>query len=419
MGSVLLTVVSLALGIALLLGVERMRHEAQDGFTNTISGTDIIVGARSGSVSLLLSSVFHIGHVTDNVSWVTYEKIERNPQVAWTIPLSLGDSHKGYAVLGTRNVYFEHYKYGQKQSLEFADGRPFEGIYDAVLGSEVASKLGYGVGQEIVIAHGSGEFSFVEHSEDPFTVVGVLKPTGTPVDQTVHVMLEGIEAIHVDFHDGGQVPQKEMKGDPMAGSLDAFEAVLSETEEVDYTPTSITAFLVGMHSRADAVMLQRAINEHPAEALTGVLPGVALAELWQVVDVIEGVLFVISLLVLGISLSCMFNALMMGIKERRREMAIMRSVGARPRHIVMLVLGEAVVVTAGAIGLGLTLLYVMLFFVRGIVQEQFGILLDMGAPSISECGMLGIVFAAGIVTALFPAWRCYRSSLADGLLIKL
>ena len=423
MGSVMITVVSLALGLALLLGVERIRNEARYGFTNTISETDLIVGARSGSVSLLLSSIFHIGNVTDNVSWETYQKIERNPQVAWTIPLSLGDSHKGYTVLGTNNAYFEHYKYGQKRMLALAEGKVIADTYDAVLGAEVAESLGYSIGQQIVLAHGSGELSFVEHTENPFTVVGVLKRTGTPIDQTVHVSLEGIEAIHLDFNNGeGHVHHagcNHASHQKEASSIDAFDALLASDEEVDLTPTEITAFLVGMKSRSDAVMLQRAINVHDGEALTAVLPGVALTELWQVVGVVEKILFVVSVLVLFVSLASMFGALMMSIKERRREIAILRSVGARPRHIVSLVLGEAMLVTLAAIVLGAVLLYAALFALRPVIQERVGMWIEITPPTSTEWAMLGIIFCSGVVIALLPAWRCYRSSLSDGLTIKL
>ena len=421
LGSVVLTVCSLALGIALLLGVERIRNEAKDGFTNTISGTDLIVGARSGSISLLLTSIFHIGHVTDNVSWETFQKVDRNPQVAWTIPLSLGDSHKGFPVLGTSNSYFKHYRYGSKQALSFSKGGIFSGLYDAVLGAEVAEKLGYVIGQDIVVAHGSGAISFVEHSENPFKVVGVLKPTGTPVDQTVHVMLEGIEAIHKNFDAGIEVHESSnYSSQNKATSLDDFETLLTEQQgEPDFTPTEITAFLVGMKSRADAVMLKSAINEHSAEALTGVIPGVALAELWQVVSFVEKVLFIISLLVLAISLSGLFTMLMLSFRERRREMAILRSLGARPWHIVTLVLGESVVVSGMAIILGVAVVSLFVMLLRPYVQSHFGIVLEHSILSGTELMMLGGVFCAGVLTALFPAWSCYRSSLSDGLTIKL
>ena len=420
LGSVMLTVGSMAIGVALLLGVERIRHEAKVGFTNTISGTDLIVGARTGSVSLLLNSIFHIGYATDNVSWGTYQRVEQNPQVAWTIPLSLGDSHEGYAVLGTTNAYFQHYRYGAKQSLRFAEGGAFSGTYDAVLGAEVAKKLGYRVGQEVVIAHGSGAVSFVKHSENPFTVVGVLQTTGTPVDQTVHVRLEGIEAIHQNF-DGGHVHHEGCThpSHRQPASLDAFEAALTEQEETDFTPTEITAFLVGMHSRADAVMLQSAVNQHQAEALTAVLPGVALAELWQVVAVVERVLLVISLLVLGVSLSALFTTLVLGFNERRREMAILRSVGARPRHLLGMVVGEAALVSGMAIVIGLLLVSSSMFVLQPILQEALGILVQPSWPSFGEWLILLAVFCAGVLTAVYPAWRCYQNSLSDGLTVKL
>ena len=410
---VILTIVSLALGVALLLGVEKVRNEAKDGFTNTISGTDIIVGARSGSLSLLLTSVFHIGYVSDNVSWETFKKIERNPQVAWTIPLSLGDTHKGFAVLGTSNAYFDHYRYGNKQNLGFSQGGKLEGLYHAVIGSEVAKKLGYEIGQKIIISHGSGEISFLEHDDDPFTVVGILKPTGTPVDQTVHVSLEGIEAVHINMH-GGSTKKTDMP------SMDSFDALLEAKEEApDYTPKSITAFLVGMKSRPDALALQRAINQHPAEALTGVLPGIALSELWQVVGVIENILLGISALVLAVSFSNMFAMLMMNVRERKREMAILRSVGARPHQLVGLVVSEAAIICLSAITLAIVILGIGIATLSPLIQSEFGISLGFSTLGFAEATILTGTLGFGLIISLIPAWRSYRSSLADGLSIKL
>ena len=152
---------------------------------------------RAGATAPLF--VFRIGNATNNISWQSYQEIARNPNIQWTIPISLGDSHKGYRVLGTNVDYFKHFRYSGKRRLEMAKGRIFEGIYDAVLGAEVAEKLGYGLNDEIILAHGAGKVSFIQHADKPFKVVGILKRTGTPVDQTIHVRLEGIEAIHIDW----------------------------------------------------------------------------------------------------------------------------------------------------------------------------------------------------------------------------
>jgi putative ABC transport system permease protein len=423
--TVTLTVISLALGVALLLGVERIRHQARISFTNTISGTDLIVGARSGSVSLLLSSVFRIGNPTQNISWDTYEKIADNPQVAWTIPISLGDSHRGYRVLGTTNDYFTHYRYADKRNLSLSEGEILKDTFDAVLGAEVAASLGYRLDDDIVLAHGAGDVCFVDHADKPFRVTGILKPTGTPVDRTVHVLLAGMEAIHADWtgsfdvhddegHDHGHA--HEHHDDALAD----IEALLAgDAGEDSLEPTEITAFLVGMKSRADGVMLQRAINTYREEPLSAVLPGVALQELWSVIGVAEKTLLVVSAFVVAVSLAGMLSMLMTSLNERRREMAILRSVGARPIHIVTLVAGEAVAVTVVAIVVGVGLLYGLLLVAQPIIQAKMGLFLEVSAFSAGEALLLCLVLAVGLIVGLLPAWRCYRSSLSDGLTVKI
>jgi putative ABC transport system permease protein len=425
--TVSLTVTSLALGVALLLGVERMRQEAKTGFTNTISGTDLIVGARTGQVSLLLSSVFRIGSPSQNISWETYQKIADNPKIAWTIPISLGDSHRGYRVVGTSVDYFEHYRYADKRRLEIAAGDEFSDPSDAVLGAEVAHRLGYRLGDEIVVAHGAGEVSFVEHADRPFRVCGILKATGTPVDRAVHVSLAGIEWMHegwdCDGHDhsncdhghGGHASESGAGG---MARLAEIEALLAGEDEDPLQPGQITAFLVGMHSRADAVFLQRAINTYDGEALSAVMPGPALQELWQVVGVVEKTLLVISVFVVAVSLAGMLSALMTSLNERRREMAILRSVGARPAHIVTLVVGEAVAITILACAVGTAVLYALIVLARPIVLEKAGLQLGISVLSGRELLLIAAVLTIGLFVGLVPALRCYRNSLTDGLTVR-
>ena len=152
----LLTVLAIAVSIALLLGVEKVRTGARQSFADTISGTDLIVGARSGSINLLLYSVFRIGNATNNITWASYQDIAARPEIAWIVPLSLGDSHRGFRVLGTTPDYFKHYKYRRAHGLTFAAGKPFADLFDAVIGADVAAALGYKVGDPIVVAHGLG-----------------------------------------------------------------------------------------------------------------------------------------------------------------------------------------------------------------------------------------------------------------------
>ena len=202
-----LTVLGVALSVAMLLGVEKLRRDARDAFANTISGTDLIVGARSGAVQLLLYSVFRIGNATNNISYESYQDITQHPKVKWTVPISLGDSHRGFRVMGTSHAYFEHYRYARREPLRFSSGQPFDDVFDAVIGAEVAERLGYQLGDSIIVAHGAGAISLVEHDDKPFRVAGILEPTNTPVDRTVHVSLEGIEAMHADWRSGAKVPR--------------------------------------------------------------------------------------------------------------------------------------------------------------------------------------------------------------------
>ena len=400
-----LTIFSISLSIMLLLGVERLRNDARESFTNTISGTDLIVGARSGPVQLLLYSVFRIGNPTNNISWKSYEDIRSQQLVAWTIPLSLGDSHQGFRVLGTDLNYFRHYRYTGDRGIEFSEGAPFAGVYDAVIGADVAEELNYRISQEIVLAHGTGKVSFVKHDDKPFRVVGILQRTGTPIDRTVHVSLEGIEAIHVGWNNGSPTSASQIHAD--------------NARQMDLQPTTLTAVLVGLKSRITAFRMQRLINDYPEEPLLAVLPGVALQELWDTMAIGQDALFAISILVVLVGISGMATAILTSLNERRREMAVLRSVGAQPWHVFVLFVGESGAIMAISALIGMAVLYIVQWIARPIIQTQLGLFLPINPPSSHELLLLAAAFGAGLLVGLIPAYRAYRYSLADGMTIRL
>ena len=235
-----LAVLAIAMSVALILTVEKVRRDVRLGFTQTISGTDLIVGARSGAVQLLLYSVFRIGNATNNISWTTVEDIEKREAIKWTIPLSLGDSHKGFRVLGTTMAYFEHYRFGNDRSLTLAEGKPFEDVFDVVIGSEVARQLDYKLGDSVVVAHGTGKVALVAHENQPFRISGILEPTGTPVDSTLHVSLEGIEAMHVDWQNGMAVPGAGTSADAGAPNGSSAESRHCAADWLAFTQCSIS-----------------------------------------------------------------------------------------------------------------------------------------------------------------------------------
>ncbi|MDH1065596.1 ABC transporter permease [Pseudomonas sp. GD03985] len=402
----LLTVFAIALSVCLLLAVERVRTEARASFASTISGTDLIVGARSGSVNLLLYSVFRIGNATNNIRWDSFETLSRHPQVKWAIPLSLGDSHRGYRVLGTDAGYFEHYRYGRGQGLRLAEGKPFADLFEVVLGAEVAEALKYKLGDSIVLAHGVAAVSLTQHDDKPFRVVGVLARTGTPVDRTLHISLEGMEALHVDWQNGM----------PARGNA---RVSAEQARDMHLQPKAITAVLLGLKSKVATFAVQRQVNEYRGEPLLAILPGVALQELWSLMGTAEKALFVVSLFVVLTGLIGMLTAILTSLNERRREMAILRSVGARPWHIAGLLVMEALVLALAGAALGLGLLYAGIAASQGWVQAQYGLYLPLALPSPYEWGLLGAILAAALLMGAVPAWRAYRQSLADGLSIRL
>ena len=397
-----MTILAIALSVALFLGVEKVRTGARASFADTISGTDLIVGARSGSVQLLLYSVFRIGNATNNVTWESYRDIAARPEVDWIVPISLGDSHRQFRVMGTTSEFFDRYQYRGGRALEFAAGGGLNDLYDTVIGADVATTLGYAVGDPIVIAHGLA--SFTEHKDQPFRVAGVLAKTGTPVDRTVIVSMEAIEAIHVDWRSGAKIP----------GQTTPVEVI----RQMDLTPTAITAALVGVKSRLQIFQLQRWINEFPEEPLLAVLPGVALQELWQIVGVAEAALIGVSAMVVVTALIGMMATIFSSLNERRREMAIFRAMGARPATILGLLVLEAALMAAIGAAMGAALLYAGLAIARPAVDAAFGLWLPIEPPSRREAlVLLGVVGAATLVS-LLPALRAYRLSLADGMMVR-
>lgn len=390
----LLTVMSIAVSVALLSAVERVRTDAQTSFSNTISGTDLIIGARSGELNLLLYSVFRIGSPTNSISWASYEEIANRREVAWTIPLSLGDAHRGYRVVGTNADYFTHYRYADQRPLEFADGEGFTVATDAVIGAEVAAALEYSVGESIVVSHGLGNVSFVTHDDSPFSVSGILAPTGTPVDRSVHVSLQGIDLMH-----GVDVPGHDVN-------------------EGGYAPQEITAALVGLKSRVAIFTLQRFINEFEPEPLMAVIPGVALQQLWGLIGVAEVALFGVSAMVVLAGVLGLLTTLLVSLNERRREMAVLRSVGARPAHVFVLLVTEAAILgLAGGLS-GLALVQLAIIAAQQWAQTEVGIQLGVGFRPFDLYILAGIVVIA-VATSCIPAWRAYRNSLADGLTVRL
>lgn len=384
-GSAVLTLLAVAISVFSVTAVEHLRHQAKAGFAQTVSGVDLIVGARGGDINLLLYSVFYIGNASRNISYQSFEKIRDARDVKWAIPLSMGDSHRGFRVVGTHADLFKHFRYGQKQPLIFTAGQSFNNAHSVVLGAAVAQKLNYQLGDQITIAHGLGRQSFQQHDQYPFSVVGILKTTGTPVDQAIYVSLAGLEAVH-----------KPDVAHDQANSLQ---------------PESITATLVGLKSRLKTFQLQRRINQSGPEPLMAILPGVSLSQLWESMNIMENTLRIIAWLILAAALMGLSASLLASMRERQKELLVLRTLGASPWFIFSLIQAETLLITVTAIAIALLGFSLTLNGTQELIVGYFGIRIDPDFVTAEVVKTLGIIVVASLLVSLYPGYKAYRLSL--------
>ncbi|MEW9799274.1 ABC transporter permease [Alteromonas sp. CYL-A6] len=409
--SVVLTLISVIISVSLLVSVEFIRGQIKDSFTRTVSGVDLIVGAPTGQLNLLLYSVFRIGNPTQAIDWQDVAWLKENPSVDWLVPIALGDAHKGFRVVGTNNTYFSHFKYADKRALAFRQGGHFTSDRAAVIGADVAAELGYQTGDSLIISHGLGEVSFSHHDEAPFTITGILDATGTPVDKAVYVTLHGLESIH---------------GQPATTNLRRLSRpdVKSETEThhhedahtlSDAVPGKVSAVMVGLKNRVTALQLQYQINQSKAAPLLAILPGVALAQLWEMMGNIEKLLLGISVLILLASLVGLTTMLLASMRERRQEIAVLRAIGAGPAAVLWLIQLEALLISGLACAISVLIVQTGFGFSADWLSKQYGLFIGSNIFTLSTAVIIGCVMVATWLISFIPAIAAYRQALHSGL----
>lgn len=402
-----LTLVVITFSLFMMLAIERLRIEVKNNFAQSVSGTDLIIGARSNPIQLILYSIFHLGEASTTMSWESAQMLKNHPAVSWAIPITLGDSHHHFPVVGTTTNYFTDLHYGNRQSLAFAQGKRFSDIFEVVLGAEVANQLHYHIGDQIVLEHGEGEAELhtAEHADKPFTVVGILENTGTPIDRSLYISLEAIEAIHLDWQSGMQIPGVSIPA--------------QYVKKFNLTPKNVVAVLVGLKSRTGVLAMQREINTYTKEPLTAILPAVTLAQLWQLLGSGERALLLVSIIAVSVGFIGLVAVILASLNERRRELAILRSVGATPLHVFFLLIFESFfIVLIGAV-LAYLLLLVTSWVAASYLMSHVGVLITPSLLSADEYKLLAMAVSMGALLGLLPAYRAYRLSLADGLIPRV
>lgn len=394
---------AIAMSVALLLGIEKLSTSMRLSFQNSVSGTDLIVGSSGSPTNLLLYSVFHMGEASKNITWQSYQDIANDPKVAWTIPISLGDNHRGYRVVGTNTDFFTHFKYGQKQAVEMREGKVFEGLYQVVIGSQIAKKLNYKLGQKIIITHGLGQSGY-SHKDKPFEIVGIMKSTATPADKSLYISLESMTAIHLGWETGAPLTSESF--------------TLDKVQSLNLTPHDLSAVFLGLNRKADIFTLQRQMNSYKQEALLAIMPGLTLLDIWRNLNNVEDALTIVSLMVMLSSLFGLTAILLATLNERRREMAILRSLGARPMHISAMLVGEAMFIGLLGIAFGIGILYLIIIGFGSYIQESYGVALDTYVMSRKELLWILFIWLSVGVISFIPAIRAYFYTLHDGMSYK-
>ena len=459
--SCLLIILTLAFSISLYFTVSRIQESVKASFKSTVSGVDSIVAARGGNLQILLNSVFLIGEPSAPIQWNTYQDIANNNKIKWAVPISLGDSHKGYRVIGTTNNYFKQIKYSSRKNIEFLTGNSFNDVFDVVLGSVVASKLNYNIGEEIAITHGLSDVGEVhtftseknakhddhddhakheedeghddhedhakhddhddhaKHEEDEedqehddhashdhenlgFKVSGILKPTGTPIDNAVYVSLAGIEAMHTGW----------------IGNQKVIDVSLEQIMKKELRPKTISAIFLSLNNRTQIFQFQRDVLNYKEEAISSVMPGITLSRLWMLTGNVDKAFKIITFFIIIIALLGMIAMTIAGLSSRRREMAILRSVGASPVNIVSLLLVESIIISIVSCIVGYILMVVIFSLGKDYLQNNYGIFIDSFSIKNYDLQIVITIVFAALIATIVPAIQIYKNTVRDGLSVK-
>ncbi|MFQ3599136.1 MAG: ABC transporter permease [Chloroherpetonaceae bacterium] len=459
--SVFLTALSVALGVALIAATLDIKRQVEEKFSQTSVGYELILGAKGSPLQLVLNTVYHLGNPTGNLPYSTYEMYRRSPFVSYAIPMGLGDNYRGFRIVCTTTDFFTKFNYAKDKRYELTEGRLFndDELYAAVLGKDVAEKTGLKLGDKFVATHGlqeSGGDIGKQHEHDQFTVVGILKKSGTPADKAIYASLPTVWAIHEEetHHDDNDATRKEVveriygkpekdtiqlqlsakdhhheththsdgtphtDGDKHADHDHAHEREHHHDARPIPTEGDVTAILVKAKAPIFSLQLYDKINREPhAQAAFAVNE---IKNLFDIVGNIDWAFLFITALVIVVALIGVMVALYNSLAERRREIAILRSLGAHRSKIFSIIALEAALVSFFGALFGVVLSKVLALVLKGFVLEKTGIEISVSLWSVVgvvpvELGLLVVVTLIGALAGLLPAVEAYRTDVAKNL----
>ncbi len=369
----------LSLGLASMSFLILVGHQLDRAFERDLAGIDVVVGAKGSPLQLILSGVFHLDAPSGNVPQAAVEALRAHPQVAQVIPLSLGDSLRGFRLVGTTRDYPAHYQ------ATLAAGQWWAAPMQAVLGAQVAAATGLKTGASFEGAHGLGEGGKA-HADDKFTVTGVMAPTGTVLDRLVLTSLESVWEVHEDH----TKPHNDT----------------ASAEKREYTLA-----LIRYKSPMAAASFPRYINT--STSLQAAAPALEITRLLRMLGLGLDVLRALAFVLLATAGLSVFIALWSAVRERRADLALLRMLGAPPRRVAALLLCEALWLAVLAVAAGLLLGQALTAWLGWLMQSGQSVVIAAWAwpPALWAVPALAAVVA--VAAAALPAWGAYRVSVAE------
>jgi putative ABC transport system permease protein len=393
------TCLSIALACGLVMAVFAIDRQTYQAFTGGPVGFDAVLGARGSQLQLILNSVFHLETSPGNIPWNLYQAISQDPRVELAVPYALGDNYLGYRLIGTTDAIFTRFRYQPDRRFEFqTGGRPFDqNRREAVIGSFVALQTGLQLNSRFNPYCGL-IFDESRKHEEEYLVVGVLQPTNTPVDRVIWIPLEGIF---------------RMTGHVLRGSGETYEAEAGK--EIPDEHKEISAVMLKFKNSQAGFALEQTINKQGKVATLAWPIGRVMGDLFNRMGWVSRILTLVAYLVVFVAAGSILTSIYNTLRERRREFAILRALGARKRTVFSAILLEAMTLSAIGALLGFVVYGVILTGAAWIIRTQTGVVLDIFSfHPVHLAAPLGMVML-GALAGLAPAINAYSTDVATNL----
>ena len=397
--STLITTLSIALGTGLVIAVIAIRAQSVSAFTGGPIGFDAVLGARGSSLQLVLNTVFHLETSPGNIPWTVYQAVKNDPRVELAIPYALGDNYYGFRIVGTTTTLFTEFEYrkGVRFRVQGA-GRIFDpNRQEAVLGSYAAQKLGLKVGDRFNPYHGLVFDESMRHDEE-YIVVGVLEPTNSPSDRVIWIPIEGIY---------------RLDGHVLRGSGEEY--VAQPGQEIPDAHKEVSAVMLKFRNPQIGFMMDATINKQGKVATLAWPIGAVMAGLFDKIGWINQILALVSYLVVLVAAGSILASIYNSINERRREFAILRSLGARRKTVFTVIVLEAASIAALGVIIGFIVYGAIFTAASAIVRAQTGIVLDLLKFHTVMVVAPVCVILLGMVAGVVPAFKAYQTDVATNL----